>query len=699
MDANDSRITGAKISALWDEYDQIPEERMLRDRIKWARQLLNGELQPPIPKQILDVQPDIDAIRVSSPQKYTGPLKILNKLIERVPQLQRFRTSQHPKAEEVATQIERVGQAIIEILWPFDVIADRLLNEGQVVVLTYPELAGWEYGSLPKLYEQDDSGNDKEDNAGAKMIKKRYQLDAKGRGSSDSWYSESDKPRKFKVDSKKSADFFEDESKAYFANHVPICMRSLSRLSYIALNPRREGRYIKVDGLIERSEFRKSDLYRKRYRWGEDHEWTPVERDSGGDTTLYGFWGVDPTDDHVYVSYCVDGKKTWKLDRSGLREDAVIDMTAEHGIMSLSDIISLEYGWGFPGAIEPSKRAVPYSAIFGRAWLNIDALLTSLVFRHWNLSFAGKLYKPDASLITALGETGKPESIDIEPMKVNPVLGDLIDVVNHGSGPDVAMVLATLNQTLDKTEVSTQTLTGGGNASAVARNVAEEDTYGTMTQIRRGVLLMAEQCVANAYKQMCMIGKVRRPVILPINQPIIDPSGKATTYRSVVEVDPDLPDGVYNFRAEYPIDPGDNMALTQQIADLVDRHRLPRRLIYEWGLGVQDPDNMMAEADADAALSIPAVQLLMAVRALKQVGDEEKLAIVQALADQAIAEIMPGDYAPTSSAAVAEEQLPNHLPGLGVENPAQQTLAGVIGGAMGAGGQMASTGPPPTPGV
>ena len=55
---------------------------MLRERIKWARQLLNGEIQPPIPKQILDMQPDIDAIRVSSPQKFTGPLKILNRLIE-----------------------------------------------------------------------------------------------------------------------------------------------------------------------------------------------------------------------------------------------------------------------------------------------------------------------------------------------------------------------------------------------------------------------------------------------------------------------------------------------------------------------------------------------------------------------------------------------------------------------------------------
>ena len=683
----DTRITGSKISAIWEQQDAVPAEAMLRKRIEWSRQLLNGELQPPIPKQILDVQPDIDAIRVSSPQKFTGPLKLLNRLIEKWPQLIRYRTQRHPKAEEVATQIERIGKASLELLWPLDVVADRLLNDGQVVVLTYPEMAGWEYSELPKLYEQTKDGEDKEDESGGKVIKSRYQIDSKGRAESDKWYTESDKPRKFKADPKKSADFFEEESKAYFADHVPLCMRSLSRLSYIALNPRREGRYMIMDGLVERSDFRKSDLYRKRYRWGEDREWTPTDRDSGGDTTLFGFWGVDPSNDHVYVSYSVDGKRTWKVNGAGQVEDAVIDLTKEYGITQLSDVVTLEYGWGYPGAIDPAKRAIPYAAIFGRAWQNIDALLTSLIFRHWNLSFAGKLYKPDARLITDLGETGMPGSVDITPMQVNPVLGDLIDIVNTGAGPDVQVVLSILSQQLDKTEVSTTSLTGGGNASGFARNVAEEDAFGTMTQIRRGVLLCAEQCAANALKQMSLIGKKRRPVVLPINQSIIDPSsGQTTTVRSVVEVDPELADGVYNYHAEYPIDPGDNMPLTQQIADLVDRHRLPRSWIYTKGLGVQDPDNLMAEADADAIIDEPAVKLLMAVRALKEIGDEEKLAIVQAMADKAIMELMPGEFAPTSSAAVSGEHLPNHLPGLGVENPAQQTLAGVIGGAMQPGG-------------
>jgi hypothetical protein len=518
-------------------------------------------------------------------------------------------------------------------------------------------------------------------------------VDSKGRSEEDPWYT-GEKPRKFKSDPKRSAEFFDDESKAYFAENVPIVMRSLSRLSYVAVNPRREGRYIKLDALIEKSEYRKADLFRKKYRWGDDNIWMPTDRDSGGDATLYACWATDPTNDHVYVSYCVDGTRTYKVGANGEETDAIIDLTKEYGITSLSDVVTLEYGWGFPGAIDPADRAVPYASIFGRSWLNTDALLTSLVFRHWNLSFAGKLFKPDAALMTALGETGKPESVTIEPMKANPILGDLIDVVNTGAGPDVGMVLGALGHGLENSEVSTRTLTGGGNASAVARNVAEEDSFGTLTQIRTGILKVAEQCAANALKQMSLIGKKRRPVVLPINQSVVDSTGKASTIRSVNEVDPDLADGVYNFHAEYPVDPGDNMALTQQIADLVDRHRLPRRWIYEKGMGVSDPDNIMAEADADAIIDEPAVKLLMAVRALKEIQDEEKLAIVQAMADKAVMELMPGQFAPTSSAAISGEHLPNHLPGLGLENPAQQTLAGLIGGGIGASRAMGGGGNP-----
>lgn len=649
--------------------------------------MLNGEIQPPIPKQITDIQPDIDAIRVSSPQKFTGPLKILNRLIEKAPQLVRYRTGRHPKAEEIATQLERIGKAILEMLWPLDVVADRLLNEGQVVVLTYPELAGWDYGKTPKLYEQDDDGNDKEDESGAKTIKKRYQVDSKDRSASDDWYS--DGKRKFKPDSKKSSDFFEEESKAYFAEHVPICMRSLSRLSYVAINARREGRYVKCDGLVEKSEYNQADLYRRKYRWGDDEAWMPTDLDSGGDVATFAFWGVNPENDHVYWSFCVDGKSTWRNGPNGEKMDAIIDLTADFGITDLSDVVTLEYGWGWPGAIDPAKRGIPYAAIFGRAWTSIDAMLTSLVFRHWNMSFSGKLFKPDAALMTALGETGKPESVEIEPMKVNPVMGDLIDIVNTGAGPDVAMVLNVLGQTLDKTEISSSTLTGGGNASGFARNVAEEDAFGTMTQVRRGVLLVAEQCAANALKQMSLIGKKRRPVVLPINQSVMDARGNSKTMRSVVEVDPELADGVYNFHAEYPIDPGENMVLSQQIADFVLQGLLPRIWFYEKGLGIPDPSNVMAEADADAILREPAVKLQMAVQALKEIGDEEKLVIVQALAERAMMEIMPGQYAPTASGAVSE----NHLAGLGTgQNNAEQTLAGVIGGAMSAGPMKQSAG-------
>jgi hypothetical protein len=73
----------------------------------------------------------------------------------------------------------------------------------------------------------------------------------------------------------------------------------------------------------------------------------------------------------------------------------------------------------------------------------------------------------------------------------------------------------------------------------------------------------------------------------------------------------------------------------------------------------------------------------MAVRALKEIGDEEKLAIVQAMADKAVMELMPGEFAPTSSAAIGQNHLPNHLPGLDPGGgAAQQTLAALIGGGV-----------------
>ena len=690
-DREDGRICGKDISALYQQVNQSDAAQRNIGRIEWSRRMLNGEMQAPLPESITKDNPDLESIRVSVPQKYTGPLKLMNRLSEQWPILERYRSSDLPAASRAAQELEREAMAALELLYPHDVMVDLLLNEGEAVLLTYPELAGWDIGQIPDMYDED-----------GETPKKRYRVDKKGRDEDDDYYSEPGKTRKFTMDLPKTTENFKGMANQYFAEHVPVCMRPLSRLSYVPINPRRVGRYIKIDGLIECTEYRRVDLYRKRYRWGEDAVWSPTnqfnENSSDGTVKLYGMWGVD-ADGHVYVSYCVDGQSTWKESHDGEREEAVIDLTKDHGITDLSDVVTMEYGWSFPGASDPFDRGVPYPNVFGRSWLNIDALLTSFVYRHWAMGLGGKLYKPDAELIERLTENGKPAIVDIIPSKITPVLGDLVDTINVGPGPDAGMVISVLGAALDRTEVSSAEFTGSGGLSGYARNVAEADAFGTVTQIRRAILLVFEQAARNFMKQASYIGKKRRPVVLPINQPIVGPNGESAMRRSVVEVDPDLADGVFNFHAKYPINPEEHMALIQQIGNLVNEHRLPRRWIYEKGMGVTDPDALMDEADADALIDQPWWQLMQAQRALKSIGDEEKAAIAEALLKQELVKILPGEYMPAGADAGVPQNpmamggapMPD-MEGLGGQNFAEQSLAGVISGGMQAPSMAANQG-------
>lgn len=671
-------LLGHDIKAVYDEqWALLPETPR---RIQAARDLLAGRIKAPIDASIMPGEQDREQLRVSLSQKYTMALKLMAKLLAKAPEPTRLMDgSAGLTAERHATQIERAAKAGMDQLYPRDVVIDNLLNEGECAVKVVPAMAHWD--GIPTLHRDGDP---------EQGIKSTYQVDSRGRKADDPWYRDAEKRRAFKPDDAASARYFKQRESDYRARHIPVSMEAISRLNGIPINPRRVGQRYEIDGFVERRSFQTSELLRRGYRWGESEQLIEGDR-RHATVELYSYYGFGPKGS-PYVAYCVDGLKTTKDYGEGYTE-AVIDLGKEYGLSRLP--IVYDYGWSFPGASNADDRGVPFVSPFGRSWLNLDSLLTMLMTRAWRAANLFLMYKPDPLVLKSLNVSDKAPMPQLQANTIMPVLGDLMDMPNL-TIPEVGEVLALLGQSLQG-EMPSPAAFGGSNASGYARNVAEADTLGVFEQVQRADTSLYAQAASLWLEQAARIGERRGNVWVFVPEDIVTETGRKSV-RGKLEIDPGLFDNDFEVSAEYPTEIGDNMALTQQLMEAHQRGEIPQEIVLEKGFGFSNPDEIIAKNEAEKARNTPLGQAKLMEWAARIAGDEEEAAIMEALAQQELLKILPtgpNQQANVIPAGAATAGVPDpmgpqgaaSLTGMGGAGPAQQSLAGIIGGAMQTGPQ------------
>lgn len=659
------RIEGKAVAELWSEQEDLYRESY--DRILAARRMLAGEITAPLPDKIQVT--DRDAFRVSLPQKYTVPIHLLNKLSEATPQVRRFPAGASPRAQAMATLVEQNANAYMHHLYPLAATIDLLLNEGECAVICSPTMASWE--KTPQLYED-----------GTRRVKRRYQRDRDGKSRDDG-----EPGARFVPNLRESTKAFKSEELHYLAQHIPFEFRAISRLNSMPINPRIVGRRVEIDGLLVKTNFTVSELLRRKYRWGENGALQPGRRSEAklsDDIALYEVWTTD-LDDHVYVSYCVDGQETWKQGPEGERQPAVVDLTKLYGLTRVP--VAYAYGWHWPGVVDPDKRGIPFVDPFARSWLNMDTIATSEVWRMWTHSFISLLYRPDVDLIDRVGaQLDELPSIDLHPMTVTPILGSIQMPVAPQGSAEAARLMSLLGGSLSSETPAPISFGGSGATSGFDRNVAEADMLGTMTQVTRGMLSLFEQSASLALEIATAIGKRHRAVVVEhVDGTIVEQTAsKQSSTRALLELDPDLCGDDYVVKAEIPHQFGDNLAIHQLAAEWRDRGILPTRKLLELA-GDPAPEQTMAETDAERLSKMPQFEARVIARALAILGDQEMSDEIMA----ALAEGPDGQPVPQGFDAGLEQGQGNGPPmeahgggmtGMGQPNLPAASLGGQISG-------------------
>jgi hypothetical protein len=665
-------IEGHDIQTVYD--DHSARYAVSQRKQNAARDLLAGKMKAPLDESILPGSADRESLRSSIPEKFVVPIKTEAMIAEKKSRVKRFPVGIGQRAMATATKIEQIDNALVDQLYPEDVIIDNLLQEGAAICVTQPMTSFW--AKAPdSMYEDPDN---------LTGIKKKYAVDKDGRSEDDDYYAEGN--RKFRAHEKSSTKYFDSVRKDYYARNIPLEMRGMSCREAVVLYPRRKGDRMVVDGLVRKSEWSLSSLVKAGYSWGQDYHMEPGGAGATGDKqrTMYEYIGTNAKG-HVYFSYSVDGEATFKNGKS-----AVIDLTEKWGIETLP--VAFDYGMCFPGEIDADMRPIPFVDLFARSWMNQDSAITSLLVRFWKVANLYMTYQPDPLLLQHLGITGDVPMPEMRPGFIVPVLGKLQDVNSSVGLSEFTNVLAVLRSvTEEQTPSRDATGTGDSGVSGYGQNVALARALGTFTQVMKGRLSIKEQAVAHANEQMACIGRSKdaRPVCMFVNQEIPveqrSSEGQSST-RAIIEVDPDLFGDVWQVTAEVPASVEDNMALAQVLAEHHDRGKIPLRWVLEKGYGDPSPDITEAEIMAEAANKQPAGMAALLSRAATIAGDDEQAAIMEAMAAMELMKLNPMAQATADnvvpSSIGAGLQPPSHMTGMVAPNPVESQVDGIMGGEM-----------------
>jgi hypothetical protein len=724
-------VTYTQLDALISTHEQ--RWRQTPERARLVREMQNGDMATPIP-EAFRIADAASACRVDTPHKYLVPYHQTNLLARDVPRLERFATGEAKTLQLEATRIEQILQAVMEderagLDWY--AACDIALNEGCVVNVVMPEPAAFSRES--SLYEIDPKTGLQD----STRIRTRYQRSADGKTADE--YGKGFRPAKGASDKVRKA-----EQRDYLSRNIPIVQEILGPQSILPIF----GPSYTVDILIVRRQWTLTEFLKKKLFFsGMQGHLSPdgpsissaysmgtTNTSAGQSFEVIELYATDYQDDgpHPYVAYAVrDGSSIRRIQKRDGNDivDHIIDLRDEYGLERQPFVF--EFG-PYVAHPDPDKRARPFPLPFQQSWRAIDAIMTGAAISGWWSGFPMLIEEPGNSPDFDLQKTTPDDDEDDNP------IGPL--KLYRSKGPIKQLQLQTMDDGMfkvveflagaNKEEGPPEAALGSGGQSGFQASLARAYSEDAMAQVKKNLLHLFSQSAEIAFEELT--GMANRFGTVPIQRLTEVPLGRQVSSgqqrRQILELTKDLAGNTYDLNANWP--PIPNLALAQQYAEFVKNRLVLRSEFREKVIGDEHPEVFEAEllvqdlSDGDQG---KAQTMALAAQIM---GNDEMRQQMKDLADGAAMQSMSGGIFPEELlqglASAATTMAPPPTPPSGppglpppsgppgmapgspggppapppgamtgagpLPNPGQMSLAGQMGGTIGAATKAAAAG-------
>lgn len=671
------RFTGAQVRELREHYFPLMEKtRKAATDARWHL-AMKGALALPGDVVVAGGENWISRL----PHQYTMPQKTLQSAIARKWTIKRSVTSGGFGASSVATRLEQPLNAIMRDKaagFPWAKANDLILNEGIAFGTVSLAPADWQSG--PTLYQPDAQTLE------PSKLEKRFSFDAQGRLRGDPGYDVST------VNLDRAASMMTGEMHDHMARHLPFRQNVYSIRSCAPI----WGPALDLEGLIVESWWTPQALLRRKISFSTDKtrvQLYPLGAITEGDTSngaapikILEAWLTDE-DGNPYVSYVGEGKdgplyawtengEPWTVDLSRLGPNKDVGLTR----------LPISWGWGlgWPAA-DLDERAMTLIAPFLQSWKNIDSLLTAVItWAQWRAFPALIEEDPIGAAADASIEDDEPGTPDIGFMKITKVRGKITEIGTQGIANGVLQAVGIMMGEVKQEQPGGEKQ---GGSSGIALSLGEAFAADALTTVHESVLEMAGMHASFVLEGAKVLGTAYEPIRVYNLADVLIEQKKPSSTKQMLILDPELIGDSFDVEAVSVKTPGENPAVRQQNAALVQEGFYSKRWFLEED-GYDSPESMQMEVAWEKALESEPGQAAV-FRLLEQfVSDEFTRQITAAITvGQANPQTgLPAGYAqgtsPPPDMLQAGPQATGGMAGMGTPNPAAASLAGAVGAGM-----------------
>lgn len=707
-----------------------------RARQRLARDFLRGRISANLPPAIRDAAVrhggslgSPNALEYHAPQIVTETLRQVAELGAKPPQPKRHPVARQRESGAVSYRIERVANAIGRTLYPYRRSCDPVMLDSEAASTVIPTTAHWQrpvdqYDYCPpedweKLpddlkalwsYEEPRStagggatepggSTNTSDRGRFRRYRRQYRRDEAGRPPWDDEYADEDGEKRFREDTKRSAEAVEEEIALRMRSKIPLEVDLLLPSEFAPVNPHWVGDELQVDGIATRRTYGGTDLYRSGYRW------LPKGSDGGPTFIANPAWSsIAPVtldtlllrdgDGRPYLIYAVDGCKTWKQDGDRDFTD-VIDLHDCYGYDFLPIVYQVALSTMTP---EFDDMVIPHLEAMIVPSLMRDRLVAMNDFHTMQVSCGGWFVKIDPAIQAAMPELAQKPEFKVKQMTATPVPGDVVPAVHPGAGPG----LLAQKEMLDQDLLLSQATGGRQGTSGIQTALLERDeARGSMAQ--PAVDALYESTISNGLRGLaCMARHLNRPIELNI---LTDYPGddSASSKRPTVVVDADMFGGDYRVVAWRPGAWGSDPTKQAMMQEAI-KNKLETRVALLEEVGEADPWGKLADIFVeDLLLNTPEGKSIVLQEEAKINKDLQALERAKLRRDQLLnQEDVPTGFAGgvmDPNAALMSEQPGSAVPGVTMDvttaagaNPATNQLNAAAGAPRAAVSQIAQAG-------
>lgn len=693
-----------------------------RARINLAADVRHENIVVPIPDSLLSDE-EIDFVTYIDPSRKTIESGWKQSLAEHPPMFERPPISGSDTDEKAADMVETVANALWQTIGNWDSLVGKAVEDGEVGVtlqydledfLSYPlpsetkTASAW--AKLPKKEQEDwtevDQGNGR---VTYRRYRQKYWRDADGRKANDRYYQRQDDGtrRSFERNDLATRRAWREAAKSWKAGEIPINTRIIpaNNCAPMLIAGTKAERW-ECRGLAIREMYAIDDLVNQGYAWnGLGTPLYPISFDgstAGRQVWVYQVhcWLEAETDEgeielHPCVVTCVDGRFTEWCGTDGEYYPAIVDLKAEYGI----DVLPANYfHFAHTESDGPDTYAYPAMYPLLSAILDREGTLTAYQ-THLRKYALGKLAvtpNPDLPKESWMMADGSPKPLDMNADIVT-LPGPVGPLAQPPAPNAVRDLLLIYDHDLQQNAPGEQTR-GAGDSSASGHSLSLQagSFLAANRYILEGSRKAAEWIVSMALRMLVALEErfnVKASVFVREKPPA--DAQPARRRGQAIEIDSRWFKDNFTLVAKYP-NVG-NLAEIQQTADLADRGYASFADVME-KRGKSSVMNERVEIAIDHLLKEGPVQQLLALQVLKERGDSERVAMLEA---QMQGDMQPGGL-PTAAIPPELRALPpggppgmggapqpnGPMPGVTLPNIAASQVGGIVGGAIGAGAQM-----------